>query len=70
MAKLGFSPTVIGACVNHRTHTKAGVTMAVYVQYDYAREKRQALNAWADRLSAIVTGTESKIISLHGAAAG
>ena len=70
LAKLGFSPMVIGSVVNHRQVTKAGVTLGTYVQYDYAREKHQALDAWADRLSAIITGTESKIISLHGAAAG
>lgn len=63
LAKMGFSPMVIGSVVNHRQVTKAGVTLGVYVQYDYAREKRDALDAWAERLSAIVTGAESKIIS-------
>jgi hypothetical protein len=66
LAKMGFSPMVIGSVVNHRQVTKAGVTLGVYVQYDYAREKRDALDAWAERLSAIVTGAESKIIPLRG----
>ena len=68
LAKMGFSPMVIGSVVNHRQVTKAGVTLGVYVQYDYAREKRDALDAWADRLSAIVTGTESQIISMRAGA--
>jgi integrase len=68
LAKMGFSPIVIGSVVNHRQVTKAGVTLGTYVQYDYAREKRDALDAWADRLSAIVTGTESQIISMRAGA--
>ena len=37
MAKLGVSPIVLGHVINHRSVTKAGVTLAVYPQYDYAR---------------------------------
>jgi hypothetical protein len=65
LAMMGFSPLVIGSVVNHRQVTKGGVTLGVYVQYDYAREKRQALEAWAERLSAIVSGDASKIIPLR-----
>jgi integrase len=70
MAKMGISPLVIGAVVNHRTQTKGGVTLGVYVQYDYAREKREALDMWADRLAAIVRGGAAKLIHMrgHGAA--
>jgi integrase len=56
LAKMGFSPLVIGAAVNHRQVTKGGVTLGVYIQYDYAKEKREALELWAERLQAIVTG--------------
>jgi integrase len=63
MAKMGISPLVIGAVVNHRTQTKGGVTLGTYVQYDYAREKREALELWADRLSDIVSGGGAKIIT-------
>jgi hypothetical protein len=67
---MGISPLVIGAVVNHRTQTKNGVTLGVYVQYDYAREKREALDMWADRLAAIVSGGAAKLIHMrgHGAA--
>ena len=56
LAMLGVSPLVIGACVNHRTQTRSGVTLSTYVRYDYAREKRAALDLWANRLAAIVQG--------------
>jgi integrase len=64
MAKMGISPLVIGAVVNHRTQTKAGVTLGVYVQYDYAKEKREALELWADRLQAVIGGTDAKVIPM------
>ena len=60
MARLGISPLVIGAVVNHRTLTKGGITLGTYVQYDYAKEKREALDMWADRLAAIVSGGASE----------
>jgi integrase len=66
LAQLGFPPLTIGACVNHRQVTKGGVTLGVYVQYDYAKEKLEALETWAERLTAIVSSTESKINRLRG----
>jgi integrase len=56
LAKMGVNPLVIGACVNHRQVTKRGVTLGVYIQYDFAKEKREALGAWAERLCAIIGG--------------
>jgi integrase len=56
MAKLGVEPIVIGHVANHRTTTKAGVTLAIYVKHSYEVEKRRALELWADRLQAIVDG--------------
>ena len=64
LAKMGVPPLHIGAVVNHRQVTKAGVTLGVYVQYDYANEKREALDLWADRLAAIVAGDAAKIYQL------
>ena len=65
LAMLGISPLIIGAVVNHRQVTKGGVTLGVYVQYDYAKEKREALDMWADRLAAIVSGGGAKVIPLR-----
>jgi len=54
MAKIGVAPIVIGHVANHRTTTKAGITLGVYVQHDFADEKREALSRWASRLQTIV----------------
>jgi integrase len=56
MAKLGVSPIVLGHVINHRSVTKAGVTLSVYSQHTYEREKREALELWAAHLDGIVRG--------------
>src|SRR5262249_15723886 len=56
MAKLGVAPIVLGHVANLRTTTKAGVTLGVYVQHQYEKEKREALELWADRLQGIIRG--------------
>ena len=67
MAALGVPPITLAAIANHRSMTHGGVTMSVYAKYDYGREKRDALQLWADRLIGIVGGTAAKIIPLGGA---
>src|SRR5262249_29755347 len=54
MAKLGISPIVIANVANHRSISKAGVTLGVYIQHDYDDEKRDALSRWATRLQTII----------------
>ena len=54
MAQLGIAPIVLGHVINHRSVTKAGVTLSVYTHYDHAKEKKHALDIWAERLAAIV----------------
>jgi integrase len=56
MARLGVAPIVLGHIANHRTTTKAGVTLGVYVQHAYEKEKREALELWSDRLQGIISG--------------
>jgi len=56
MARLGVAPIVMGHVANHRTTTRAGVTLSAYSQYAYDKEKRHALDLWADQLKAIVGG--------------
>jgi integrase len=53
MARLGVAPIVLGHVANHRSTTRAGVTLAVYSQYTYDKEKRQALDLWAALVDAI-----------------
>jgi integrase len=56
MAQLGVAPIMLGHIANHRTTTKAGMTLAVYVHHAYEREKREALELWANRLQGIISG--------------
>jgi integrase len=46
MAGLRFPPHVVEAVLNHRSGTRRGVA-GVYNRFDYAEEKRAALEAWA-----------------------
>lgn len=65
MARLGVAPIVLGHIANHRSTTRAGVTLSVYSQYTYDKEKRQALDLWADRLAAILEAAKpAKVIAL------
>jgi integrase len=64
MARLGVSPTVLGFVANHRTVTRGGITMGVYVHYSYEREKRAALDLWADRLAAIIDGRGADVVPM------
>ena len=65
MAELGVAPIVLGHIANHRTTTKAGVTLVVYIQHQYEREKRDALELWASRLQAIISGGAAKVVRLR-----
>jgi hypothetical protein len=53
---------VLGHVINHRSVTKAGVTLSVYSQYDYAKEKQAALNLWAERLTAIIADQDTAAV--------
>jgi len=68
MAGIGIPPHVVEAVLNHKSGTIKGVA-AVYNRYSYASEKRQALDAWARRLEAIVGGeATSNVVELATAA--
>lgn len=54
MAKLGIAPIVLAAIANHQSTIRGGVTFGIYVRHDYAKEKREALEVWAERLAALV----------------
>ncbi len=55
MAALGINPHTISHVLDHISITKGTVTGAVYVKYSFDREKRDALNAWAERLSLVLS---------------
>lgn len=53
MAELGISPIVLGHVINHRSVTRAGVTLSVYSHYSYDKERREAIELWEARVFAI-----------------
>ena len=64
LQKLGVRLEVTEAVLNHVSGSRAGI-VGVYQKHDYATEKRQALDAWARRLEAIVTGAAvSNVVEL------
>ena len=68
MAGLGIPPHVVEAVLNHKSGTIKGVA-AVYNRYSYATEKREALDAWARRLDAIVNpAPASNVVEIRRAA--
>jgi integrase len=64
LQKLGVRLEVTEAILNHVSGSRAGIT-GVYQRHKWAPEKRQALDAWARRLDAIITGAEaSNVVEL------
>jgi integrase len=65
MAALGVEPVVLGHIANHRTTTRAGITLAIYVKHSYDAEKRRALELWANRLVAIVETGAAPVVPMR-----
>ena len=64
LQRLGVRLEVTEAVLNHVSGSRAGI-VGVYQKHDYATEKRQALDAWARRLEAIVNGsTAANVVEL------
>lgn len=61
LARLGVNPVVAKKVINH---TLDGMD-AIYDRHDYAREKRAALERWADHLQAVIAGTRPKVVPLR-----
>lgn len=66
MVELGIRPDVVEAVLNHASGQRSGVA-GIYNRHSYDREKRAALDLWADKLLAIVSGRESTITPLRRA---
>jgi integrase len=56
MEEIGVSPFIVAHVLGHVSVTKASITSKVYARYDYAREKREAVERWAAHLMGIVEG--------------
>jgi integrase len=64
MARLGISTDIRGRVLNHAVQ---GVTERHYTPYDFAAEKRSALDRWAAELMRCVSGNRRrKVVPLHG----
>jgi integrase len=64
MAELGVQPHIIEAILNHTSGHKAGVA-GIYNRATYEREKRQALDLWADHIIAAIDDRMSNVVSLR-----
>ena len=53
LAKLGVSIAVIEQILNHRGGSLAGVA-GVYIRHQFEKEKRAALQQWADHVERLV----------------
>ena len=53
MAKLGVSLVVIEKVLNHVSGSLAGI-VGVYQRHEFAEEKREALQQWADHVERLV----------------
>ena len=62
--QLGIAPHYVEAVLGHVSGHKAGVA-GVYNYARYGKEKRAALDRWAEHVIAVVGGRKSKIISLR-----
>lgn len=63
MAGLRFPPHVVEAVLNHRSGTRRGVA-GVYNRFDYADEKRAALEAWARYVIQLVDGGADNVVQI------
>jgi integrase len=69
MAELTVAPHVVEAVLNHRTGVIKGVA-AVYNKYNYASEKRAALERWAARIEALASGMAAENVVVFSKAKG
>jgi integrase len=66
LARLGINLPVIEKVLNHSSGSFAGI-VGVYQKHSFADEKRQALEAWGNFVTALVEGKPtSKIVRLRG----
>jgi integrase len=64
LARLNVPVRVTEAVLNHVSGTGGGI-VGIYQKYDYAAEKRAALEAWARHVMALVTGAPDNVVRLE-----
>jgi integrase len=63
MAELGVQPHIIEAVLNHVSGHKGGVA-GIYNRATYDKEKREALNLWAEHVTALVEGRKATVVPM------
>jgi integrase len=63
MAELGVQPHIVEAVLNHVSGHKGGVA-GVYNRATYDKEKREALNLWAEYVTALVEGRKAVVVPM------
>jgi hypothetical protein len=63
LQRLGVRLEVTEAVLNHTSGSRAGI-VGIYQRHDWKDEKAAALQAWADRVEALVTGGTAKVVQL------
>jgi len=63
MAELGVQPHIIEAVLNHVSGHKGGIA-GVYNRATYDKEKREALNLWAEHVMALVEGRKATVVPM------
>jgi integrase len=66
MADLGVQPHIIEAVLNHVSGHKGGVA-GIYNRATYDKEKREALNLWAEHLLAVIEGRKAVVVPMKRA---
>jgi hypothetical protein len=66
MAELGIQPHIIEAVLNHVSGHKGGVA-GIYNRASYDKEKREALNLWAEHVMALVEGRKATVVPMRRA---
>ena len=66
MAELGVQPHIVEALLNHASGHKSGVA-GIYNRATYDKEKREALNLWAEHLLAVIEGRKAIVVPLKRA---
>ena len=60
MLRIGIAPHVVDKILNHKIKGIA----RVYLRYEYAAERRAALEAWAAHVESVVSGESADVVSL------
>jgi integrase len=66
MAELGVQPHIVEAVLNHVSGHKGGVA-GIYNRATYDKEKREALNLWAEHVMATVEGRAATVVPMKRA---